>query len=75
MSAFSPVLSHVLCSAAQGVNFMTAVCSNRFYFNRFYLLRSLPGSVSQVAILKRFSSSSLPPSFASGRFAAVSYCA
>lgn len=75
MSASPPVLSHVLCTAAQYVNFMTAICSNRFCFNDFYLLRSLPGAVRLVAILKRFSSSSLPPSFASGRFAAVSYCA
>lgn len=34
------------------------------------LLRSLPGAVSPDEILKRFFSSSLPPSFASGRFAA-----
>ena len=35
-----------------------------------FLLRSLPGAVSPDEILKRLFSSSLPPSFASGRFAA-----
>jgi hypothetical protein len=70
VNAFPPVLKHDLRAAPQRVNFMAAMRSNRFY-----LLRSLPGAVSPVAILKRFSSSSLPPSFASGRFAAVSYSA
>jgi hypothetical protein len=70
VNAFSPVLKHVFYAAPQRVNFMAAIRSNPFY-----LLRSLPGAVSPVAILKRFSSSSLPPSFASGRFAAVSYSA
>lgn len=35
------------------------------------LSRSLPGAVSLVEILRCFSSSSLPPSFTSGRFAAI----
>jgi len=34
-----------------------------------YALRSLPALSGLVAIPKRFSSSSLPPSFVSGRFA------
>lgn len=35
----------------------------------FFALRSLPAPRGSVAIPRRFSSSSLPPSFASGRFA------
>ena len=34
-----------------------------------FALRSLPAPRGSVAIPRRFSSSSLPPSFASGRFA------
>ena len=42
---------------------------NRF---RFLALRSLP-SIVAAAIPRRFSSSSLPPSFVSGRFAGLSF--
>lgn len=38
----------------------------------FFALRSLPG-VGLDAIPRRFSSSSLPPSFVAGRFAGFSY--
>jgi hypothetical protein len=38
-----------------------------------FLLRSRPGEVCPDAIPKRLFSSSLPPSFASGRFAASLY--
>jgi hypothetical protein len=59
---------------------LTAACVTAKFFNRVgsaarstqhtvFQLRSLPRAVSSVEILKRISSSSLPPSFASGRFA------
>ena len=41
---------------------------------KFFLLRSRSRAVSSVVILKRFSYS-LPPLFASGRFAAIFYTA
>lgn len=40
---------------------------------QFSALRSLPVPKGPVAIPRRFSSSSLPPSFVSGRFAGFSY--
>ena len=40
--------------------------------NRFSVLRSRPGLRARHEILRRFSSSSLPPSFVSGRFAVLS---
>lgn len=40
--------------------------------SRFFALRSLP-SIVAAAIPRRFSSSSLPPSFVSGRFAGLSF--
>jgi hypothetical protein len=40
-----------------------------------FALRSLPAPQGPVEIPRRFSSSSLPPSFVSGRFAGFSYSA
>jgi hypothetical protein len=48
---------------------VTAIALSR---NPFFDLRSLPVPQGLAATLRRFSSSSLPPSFASGRFAGFS---
>ncbi len=49
--------------------------SMKTFIETVFALRSLPVPKGLVAIPRRFSSSSLPPSFVSGRFAGFSYSA
>lgn len=49
--------------------------SMKTFIETVFALRSLPVPKGPVAIPRRFSSSSLPPSFVSGRFAGISYSA
>ena len=76
-SAFHPTQARDVlapCSpSAAGMHTAAALLNAGAMRGYFSLLRSLPRAVSSVAILKRFSYSSLPPLFASGRFAAVFY--
>ena len=68
MAMFTKIYAHT--AAAGNCTGTGALYMARWQGSQQFLLRSLPGAVSPDEILKRLFSSSLPPSFDSGRFAA-----